>query len=200
MGRGLEIKSDHNSSIRLARAGARVFLTWRSKSLACHFVAQTLRAQALKRNLRNKRKRMQTETQMAAALLISTAAMPPLTADHDGLTHNGRSARYGIKPACVNFRLAIQGNLSSLWHARCSVLHLGRRYAPLGHPGNAACLHGHARRAIDPERDITGYSALFQLRSVKHGGRRCTGRYGNRCRAAATRRRVRRKCSRAARR
>ena len=115
---------------------------------------------------------MQTETQMAAALLISTAAMPPLTADHDGLTHNGRSARYGIKPACVNFRLAIQGNLSSLWHARCSVLHLGRRYAPLGHPGNAACLHGHARRAIDPERDITGYSALFQLRSVKHGGRR----------------------------
>ena len=111
MCRGLEIKSDHNSSIRLARAGARVFLTWRSKSLACHFVAQTLRAQALKRNLRNKRKRMQTETQMAAALLISTAAMPPLTADHDGLTHNGRSARYGIKPACVNFRLAIQGNL-----------------------------------------------------------------------------------------
>ena len=155
MGRGLEITSDHNSTIRLARAGARFFLTWGSKSLACHFVAQTLRAQALKRNLRNKRKRMQTETQMAAALLISTAAMPPLTADHDGLTHNGRSARYGIKPACVNFRLAIQGNLSSLWHARCSVLHLGRRYAPLGHPGNAACLHGHARRAIDPERDIT---------------------------------------------
>ena len=55
--------------------------------------------------------RNSNRTQMAAEIK-TTAAMPPLTAI-TGLTHNGRSARYGIKPAHVNFRLANTENVCS---------------------------------------------------------------------------------------
>ena len=55
--------------------------------------------------------RNSNRTQMAAEIK-TTAAMPPLTAI-TGLTHNGRSARYGIKPAHINFRLANTENVCS---------------------------------------------------------------------------------------